>query len=43
VNGGYDVARQGRTIVPMKERPILGLDGTMNLLDAVMNTVRRSD
>jgi len=43
VNGGYDVARQGRTIVPIKERPILGLEGTMNLLDAVMNTVRRSD
>ena len=43
VIGGYDVSRPGRVIVGIKERPILGLDGTMLLLDAVMNTVRRTD
>jgi len=41
--GGYDVARQGRIIVPIRERPVLGLGGTMNLLDEVMNVVRRMD
>jgi len=43
VIGGYDISRPGRTIVPIKESPVLGLGGTMNLLDAVMNTIRRMD
>jgi len=43
VYGGFDVARPGRRIVRLKERPVLGLGGTMRLLDGVMNTVRRMD
>jgi nitrogenase molybdenum-iron protein alpha/beta subunit len=43
VTGGYDVSRPGRVIVPIRERPVLGLGGTMELIDAVMNTVRRMD
>jgi len=40
---GYDIARPGRMIVPLMERPVLGLGGTMRLLDGVMNTLRRMD
>jgi len=40
---GFDIARPGRIIVPLKERPVLGLNGTMRLLDGVMNTLRRMD
>jgi hypothetical protein len=41
--GGFDIVRPGRRIVRIKERPVLGLGGTMRLLDSVMNTVRRMD
>jgi nitrogenase molybdenum-iron protein alpha/beta subunit len=41
--GGFDIARSGRRIVRIKERPVLGLGGTMRLLDGVMNTIRRMD
>jgi len=40
---GYDIARPGRRIVRLKERPVLGLGGTMRLLDGVMNILRRMD
>jgi len=43
VLGGYDMVRPGRTIVRLKERPTLGLGGTMRLLDGVMNVLRRMD
>ncbi|MCL2607422.1 MAG: nitrogenase component 1 [Methanomassiliicoccaceae archaeon] len=43
VRGGFDTARRGRTIVCIEERPLLGLGGTMRLLDGVMNIVRRMD
>ncbi|MCL2786660.1 MAG: nitrogenase component 1 [Methanomassiliicoccaceae archaeon] len=40
---GFDITRPGRIIVQLKERPVLGLGGTMRLLDGVMNTLRRMD
>ena len=40
---GFDIVRPGRRIVRIKERPVLGLGGTMRLLDSVMNTIRRMD
>ncbi|MCL2143496.1 MAG: nitrogenase component 1 [Methanomassiliicoccaceae archaeon] len=43
VTDGYDIARRGRTIVCIKERPVFGLGGTMCLLDGVMNALRRMD
>ncbi|MCL1984284.1 MAG: nitrogenase component 1 [Methanomassiliicoccaceae archaeon] len=41
--GGFDMVRPSRIIVPLKERPVLGLGGTMRLLDGVMNIIRRMD
>ncbi|MCL1984288.1 MAG: hypothetical protein FWG58_02670 [Methanomassiliicoccaceae archaeon] len=43
ITGGHDMVRPSRIIVPLKERPVLGLGGTMRLLDGVMNVIRRSD
>ena len=40
---GYDIVRPGRRIVRIKERPVLGLGGTMRLIDGVMNVLRRMD
>jgi len=43
VKGGFDIARRSRIIVYIEERPLLGLRGTMRLLDGVMNVARRMD
>ena len=42
ISGGYDVARHGLTNVNITERPVLGLGGTMRLLDGVLNILERS-
>jgi nitrogenase molybdenum-iron protein alpha/beta subunit len=40
---GYVMVRPARTIVHIDERPVLGLGGTMRLIDGVMNSLRRMD
>lgn len=43
ISGGFDIIRPGLTNMNVMERPVLGLNGTLRLLDSVLNILERSN